>query len=136
MGRQSSNRNSACDPDRSESKSSKNSKSKEKKTSFIKEWQKDLKEFFSLRKKKSTVENNDKTLENKNDEKEIDSDYKDIEFAKNGLAATDMEIKSNGNEAAGEPVAVVKSIKSNDTQEEVQIEDNQVAAVERRKKKS
>ena len=73
--RQSSNRNSACEPDRSESrtsKTSKTSKTKEKKKSFIKEWQKDLKEFFSLRKKKSSVENNEVTQETENEGKEIE----------------------------------------------------------------
>merc|ERR1712098_1020671 len=54
------------------------SEQKEKKTSFIKEWQKDLKEFFSLGKKKKR----DKSLSRGSSSKRSDNDSRQVDFSK------------------------------------------------------
>merc|ERR1719312_1436213 len=51
---------------------------KEKKTSFIKEWQKDLKEFFSLGKRKKR----DNSLSRGSSSKRSDSDSRQVDFSK------------------------------------------------------
>merc|ERR1712198_135927 len=94
--------------------------SKEKKKSFIKEWQKDLKEFFSLRKKKSSVENNEVTQETENEGKEIESDYKEIEVSRNGLNATDVEIFNNGNSIEEVDDTLEEKLVSNEPQAKVE----------------
>merc|ERR1719312_1910186 len=62
----------------SDSAQNETSDKKEKKTSFIKEWQKDLKEFFSLGKRKKR----DNSLSRGSSSKRSDSDSRQVDFSK------------------------------------------------------
>merc|ERR1711892_1033608 len=67
---------------------------KEKKKSFVKEWQKDLKEFFSLGKKKKKDES--RSLSRGSSSKRSDTDSRHVDLGKNGKNQDENEISTGG----------------------------------------
>merc|ERR1712106_510887 len=72
---------------------------KEKKKSFVKEWQKDLKEFFSLGKKKKKDES--RSLSRGSSSKRSDTDSRHVDLGKNGKNQDENEISTGGNISKG-----------------------------------
>merc|ERR1711892_1378085 len=75
------------------------SEQKEKKTSFVKEWQKDLKEFFSLGKKKKTDNN---SLSRGSSSKRSDTESWQVDFSKYEKNHDADEASKEGNMSKGE----------------------------------
>merc|ERR1712123_429490 len=75
------------------------SEQKEKKTSFVKEWQKDLKEFFSLGKKKKTDNN---SLSRGSSSKRSDTESWQVDFSKYEKDHDADEASKEGNMSKGE----------------------------------
>merc|ERR1712106_1212327 len=75
------------------------SEQKEKKTSFVKEWQKDLKEFFSLGKKKK-IDNN--SLSRGSSSKRSDTESWQVDFSKYEKDHDADEASKEGNMSKGE----------------------------------
>merc|ERR1711892_554654 len=75
------------------------SEQKEKKTSFVKEWQKDLKEFFSLGKKKKTDNN---SLSRGSSSKRSDTESWQVDFSKYEKNYDADEASKEGNMSKGE----------------------------------